>query len=80
MSIKVAKLDYDDLVVIHASLKMAIELTKHHLSNSETPKFLKEASKNVQKRTKVAYDKITTIINEMAKMENDGKDPFITEL
>lgn len=80
MSIKVAQLDYDDLVVIHASLRMSIELTEHHLNDKETPKPLREAAKNVQKRTKVTYKKIDTIIKDMVKMENDGKNPFITEL
>lgn len=80
MSIKVAQLDFDDLAVIHASLKMALELTDHHLNDKDLPKPVKEAAKNVQKRTKVTYKKIDTIVSDMAKMENDGKKPFITEL
>lgn len=80
MSIKVAQLDFDDLVVIHASLKMTIDLTAHHLNDKDIPKPLKEAAKNVQKRTKVTYKKIDAVVNDIAKMENDGKKPFITEL
>ena len=80
MSIKVAQLDFDDLAVIHASLKMTLTLTEDHLNDKDLPKPIKEAAKNVQKRTKATYKKIEAIINDMDKMENDGKKPFITEL
>ena len=80
MSIKVAQLDFDDLAVIHASLKMTISLTEDHLNGKNLPKPIKEAAKNVQKRTKATYKKIDAVVNDMAKMENGGKDPFITEL
>ena len=78
MSIKVAQLDFDDLAVIHASLKMSLDLTAHHLNDKETPKLLKQAAKNVQKRTKITYDKIDAVIKDMEKM--DDKNSFITEL
>lgn len=80
MSIKVAQLDFDDLAVIHASLKMTLSLTEDHLNDKNLPKPIKEAAKNVQKRTKATYKKIEAVVNDMAKMENDGKKPFITEL
>lgn len=80
MSIKVAQLDFDDLAVIRASLKMTLSLTENHLNDKDLPKSIKEMAKNVQKRTKVTYKKIDAVVNDMAKMENDGKKPFITEL
>lgn len=80
MSIKVAQLDFDDLAVIHASLKMTLTLTEDHLNDKNLPKPIKEAAKNVQKRTKATYKKIDAVVNDIAKMENDGKKPFITEL
>lgn len=80
MSIKVAQLDFDDLAVIHATLKMTISLTEGHLNDKNLPKPIKEAAKDVQKRTKATCKKIDAIVNDMEKMENDGKKPFIVEL
>lgn len=80
MGIKVAQLDFDDLAVIHSSLKMTLSLTENSLNDKDLPKPIKEAAKNVQKRTKVTYKKIDAVVNNMAKMKNDSKKPFITEL
>ena len=41
MSIKVAQLDFDDLAVIHASLKMTLTLTEDHLNDKDLPKPIK---------------------------------------
>lgn len=65
MGIKIAQLDYDDLVVIHASLKMSLSITNHHLNDKEISKPIKEMGKDVLKRTKITYKKIDAIIKDM---------------
>lgn len=78
MSTPVGHFTYEDLAVIHAALKMALEVISNKDIVNNLPPELDKLNKHTLKMTKEAYNKVGKILDDLDKAA--AIKPYIEEL